>query len=76
MSEFYDYAGHIVDRAKSFVYDELYRSDPPLGKCPACKTREVYEQSRLCSFIVWKGRNGRYIASLYATASRPFWMGF
>jgi len=72
MREIKDYATEIVERAKTFSYEELYRNEPALGECPICR-QEVREQSRFyacaqntgkdsaCRFIVWKEKNGRYI---------------
>jgi DNA topoisomerase-3 len=79
MAEIYGYANEIVTRAKEFSYEELYGNDPPLGECPLCKTREVFEQSRFycckgnngrepdCRFIIWKERSGRYIDRVTVT---------
>ena len=36
MCEIADYTVEIVDRAKSFAYDELYDANDVLGTCPAC----------------------------------------
>ncbi|MFN8608625.1 MAG: DNA topoisomerase 3 [Vulcanimicrobiota bacterium] len=73
MDEVFGDVQAIVERAKTFSYDELYKDDPPLGQCPKCKEADVYEQSRFyackrnngkdapCNFIIWKERSGRYI---------------
>lgn len=73
MDEIISYARDVVDKAKTFQYDELYRNEPPLGKCPGCGQNDVVEQARfyacrsntgkdsVCSFIIWKERSGRYL---------------
>lgn len=73
MREVYGYASEIVEKAKTFSYDQLYERDAPLGGCPKCKQAEVFEQSRFyackrnsgkdspCDFIIWKERSGRYL---------------
>ncbi len=73
MEEVFGDVQAIVERAKTFSYDELYKDDPPLGRCPKCQQADVYEQSRFyackrnngkdapCTFIIWKERSGRYI---------------
>ncbi|MCA9790628.1 MAG: FAD-dependent monooxygenase, partial [Candidatus Eremiobacteraeota bacterium] len=74
MSEVVEYTEEIVRLAKTFQYDELYHSDPPLGDCPIAKHLKVVERSRFyCSedntgkngqgvgFIIWKEKNGRYV---------------
>lgn len=80
MDEVTDYTHEIVDRARDFDYDAIYEGMPPVGTCPACKTRQVYEKMRVyscegyqgkgvgpCSFSVWKEKNGRYIDRLALT---------
>lgn len=72
--EMREYTIDIVDKAKSFQYDDLYANDPPLGPCPTAPNLQVVERSRFyCSednqgksdtgvgFIIWKERNGRYL---------------
>jgi DNA topoisomerase-3 len=44
MNEIRDYAREIVDRTKTFEFDELYPDTEPLGSCPLC-SRPVYERS-------------------------------
>lgn len=73
MEEVFQYASQIVEKTKTFSYDQLYAKEPPLGDCPKCKQGQVYEQSRFyscqhntgkdsaCSFIIWKERSGRYL---------------
>ena len=73
MEEVFSDVQTIVEKTKTFSYEELYLKDPPLGQCPKCKEAEVFEQSRFyackrntgkeapCTFIVWKERSGRYI---------------
>ena len=72
--EVVEYTEDIVERAKTFQYDELYMEDADLGVCPIAKELKVVERSRFyCSednqgkgsegvgFIIWKERNGRYL---------------
>lgn len=42
MGEMAEYAKEIVERAKTFEYEELYANEPDLGACPAC-SRPVRE---------------------------------
>lgn len=79
MEEVFGDVQRIVERAKSFSYDQLYLKDPPLGRCPKCQQADVFEQSRFyacqrnngkdapCSFIIWKERSGRYIDRVTVT---------
>ncbi|MHB2017219.1 MAG: DNA topoisomerase 3 [Candidatus Xenobia bacterium] len=73
-SEVTTYTEDIVEAAKGFDYDAIYAGEPPLGQCPLCKQRQVYEKIRFyacegfrgphdfdCTFRVWKEKNGRYI---------------
>ncbi len=64
----------IVDKARTFDYEDLYKNDAPIGKCPLC-SRPVYQQSWFyrcqkdesvpdeedCPFRIWKDKAGRYI---------------
>lgn len=72
--EVVEYTEDVVERAKTFQYDELYLQDEPLGVCPIAPELKVVERSRFyCSednkgkdsagvgFIIWKERNGRYL---------------
>jgi DNA topoisomerase-3 len=72
--EVVEYTIDIVEKAKSFQYDDLYANDEPLGPCPTAPGLQVVERSRFyCSednqgksdvgvgFIIWKERNGRYL---------------
>lgn len=74
MSEIQDYTIEVVNRAKDFEYGELYKKDPPLGRCPVCRQKQVFEQARFyacedntgkgasaCNFIIWKEKGGRYL---------------
>ncbi len=69
-----EYTKEIVEKAKTFQYDELHAEDEPLGPCPIATHLNVVERSRFyCSednqgkadvgvgFIIWKERNGRYL---------------
>jgi DNA topoisomerase-3 len=72
MSEISDYTVEIVDRAKTFGYDELYDDNEVLGDCPACG-RPVIEMAWFyrcvedppreedCSMRFWKDTSGRYL---------------
>ena len=74
MDEIVQYTEQIVDRAKTFEYDELYPDTDPLGFCPICK-RPVHERSWFyrclevpdvsreddCPFRIWKDKSGRYM---------------
>ncbi|MBQ7502182.1 DNA topoisomerase 3 [bacterium] len=73
MHDIEDYTKEIIERARSFDYDEIYGADEPLGLCPLCGKHQVYEKMRFyaceanrgekdsCEFLVWKDKNGRYI---------------
>jgi DNA topoisomerase-3 len=72
MDEIVDYTLAVVERAKTFSYDELYPDEDTLGFCPLCK-RPVYERSWFyrcletpdddedCPFRIWKDKSGRYM---------------
>jgi len=74
MDEIVTYTNEIVERAKTFEYDELYPDDESLGDCPSCK-KPVYERSWFyrcketpdiereddCQFRIWKDKSGRYM---------------
>ncbi len=74
MEEVEDYTRAIVERAKTFGYDELYGHEPALGPCPAC-SRPVREYAWFyrceekpdvspeedCSMRFWKDTSGRYL---------------
>ncbi len=74
MNEIRNYTVEIVDRAKSFDYDDLYPDGEPFGSCPLCK-RPVFERSWFyrcnevpdagkdddCPFRIWKDKSGRYM---------------
>ncbi len=92
MREIEGYAREIVERAKTFSYEELYRNEDALGVCPVCGGA-VREQSRFyacekntgkdseCRFIIWKEKNGRYIdrntiTELLTQAETPELEGF
>ena len=74
MNEISDYACEIVDRAKTFEYDELYDMDETLGDCPSCgrgviemtwfyrcKPVEGVEREDDCPMRFWKDTSGRYL---------------
>ncbi len=74
MREIVDYTKEVVDVTVSFDYEDLYKDDPLLGKCPLCD-RPVYERSWFyrceevpdvsreedCPFRIWKDKSGRYV---------------
>ncbi len=74
MNEIRTYTVEIVDRAKSFDYDDLYPDGEPFGQCPQCQ-RPVFERSWFyrckevpdvekdddCTFRIWKDKSGRYM---------------
>ncbi len=73
MSEIEDYAREIVEHARTFEYDELYATEPPLGPCPRTG-RPVKERAWFYSadeapddteerkpMLFWKDTSGRYI---------------
>ncbi len=74
LDEMADYAKEIVERAKTFEYDELYAKDAPLGPCPKCG-RPVVEMAWFyrcqpdpkaaegedCPMRFWKDTSGRYM---------------
>jgi DNA topoisomerase-3 len=75
LDEMREYAGEIVERAKTFEYHELYAKEPDLGPCPACG-RPVIEMAWFyrckpvenlpegtpdCPMRFWKDTSGRYL---------------
>jgi DNA topoisomerase-3 len=74
LDEMKEYATEIVERARSFEYEEVYGTDPPLGPCPRCG-RPVYESAWFyrclpvpevepdddCPMRFWKDTAGRYL---------------
>jgi DNA topoisomerase-3 len=74
MNEIKEYATAVVDRAKTFEYDELYDANQSLGRCP-CGEEDVIEQAWFyrcrekpgvdretdCPFRMWKDTSGRYL---------------
>ena len=72
MQEMEDYTREIVEHAKGFEYEDLYRNDPPLGPCPRCgrpvverpwfyRCQEDPPRDEDCPFRIWKDTSGRYI---------------
>ena len=74
MAEITAYAAEVVDRTKSFEYDDLYDAEDVLGDCPACgrpviemawfyRCREQPDVSREdgCPMRFWKDTSGRYL---------------
>jgi DNA topoisomerase-3 len=74
MTEIAEYATEIVERAKTFEYDELYDANQTLGPCPNCG-RPVIEMAWFyrcqpvegvapeqdCPMRFWKDTSGRYL---------------
>jgi DNA topoisomerase-3 len=74
MKDMREYTTEIVDRAKSFDYEDLYPDDEVLGPCPGC-AKPVYERGWFyrclespgvtreddCPFRIWKDKSGRYM---------------
>ncbi len=72
MVEITDYAKDLVERAKTFEYDELYEKDEPLGPCPSCqrpvremvwfyRCEEEPAREEDCPLRFWKDTSGRYL---------------
>lgn len=72
MAEITEYTVAIVERAKTFGYDELYDENEVLGLCPSCKReviemawfyrcREEPEREEDCPMRFWKDTSGRYL---------------
>ncbi len=72
MSEVTSYAVEVVDRAKTFSYDELYADAEDLGPCPRCggPVREMAwfyrcpideDREKDCPMRFWKDTSGRYL---------------
>ncbi len=74
MAEIENYAREVVERAKTFEYEELYELDEDLGPCPRCgrPVREYawfyrcdpvpdVEPDDDCPLRFWKDTSGRYI---------------
>jgi len=72
MEEMKDYAREIVERGKSFEYEDLYAADPPLGTCPRCgrpvvegpwfyRCEEKPPREEDCPLRIWKDTSGRYL---------------
>jgi DNA topoisomerase-3 len=74
MRQMVEYTSDVVDKARSFDYEDLYPDEEPLGPCPGCR-RPVYERSWFyrckevpdvsaeddCQFRIWKDKAGRYM---------------
>ena len=72
MREMEAYTREIVERAKTFEYEDLYASDPPLGDCPRCgrpvvegpwfyRCQELPAREEDCPLRIWKDTSGRYL---------------
>jgi len=72
MSEITDYTVEVVERAKTFGYDELYDEKETFGPCPSCgrpviemawfyRCREEPARAEDCPMRFWKDTSGRYL---------------
>ncbi|MBN1419819.1 MAG: DNA topoisomerase 3 [Planctomycetes bacterium] len=71
MEEMVQYTREVVENAREFEFENLYRGDPPVGICPCPKKRPVVEgpffyrcvqtEEDPCPFVIWKERSGRYM---------------
>jgi DNA topoisomerase-3 len=72
MSEITDYTVEIVERAKTFGYDELYDDNKVFGACPSCgrpviemawfyRCKEDPPREEDCPMRFWKDTSGRYL---------------
>ncbi len=78
MAEIEAYTREVVERAKTFEYEDLYAKDEPLGPCPNCgrpvveapwfyRCQEKPERDPDCPLRIWKDTSGRYIDRSAAT---------
>ena len=78
MAEIEAYTREVVERAKTFEYEDLYAKDAPLGPCPNCgrpvvempwfyRCEEKPERDPDCPLRIWKDTSGRYIDRNSAT---------
>jgi DNA topoisomerase-3 len=81
IKEIGDYVGEVVNKVKDFDYDLMFPDQNPLGKCPICKTKNVYERAWFfacetntrdnhehgCGLLLWKDSYGRYLNRRTAT---------
>ena len=74
MTEITDYAVQVVERAKTFGYEELYQDAEDLGPCPSCggpvtemawfyRCPENEDKEKDCPMRFWKDTSGRYLDS-------------
>lgn len=72
MTEITDYAVQVVERAKTFGYEELYQDAEDLGPCPSCgeqvkemawfyRCPENEDKEKDCPMRFWKDTSGRYL---------------
>ena len=73
MSEVTTYAVEVVERAKTFGYEELYADAEELGRCPSCGrpvlemawfyrcTPPLEDRDLDCPMRFWKDTSGRYL---------------
>jgi len=72
MSEITDYTVEVVDRAKTFGYEELYDDEETFGPCPSCgrpvieyawfyRCKEEPPREEDCPMRFWKDTSGRYL---------------
>lgn len=92
MHEVTTYAVEVVERAKTFGYEELYADAPELGPCPSCgrpvvemawfyRCRELEDAEEDCPMRFWKDTSGRYldpgaVRALIADGQTPILDGF
>jgi DNA topoisomerase-3 len=77
MQNMFHFTEKLVEKARSFEYESIYKNEKSLGSCPNCKTGLIQEgfwgykcsnsgnpktpKDTDCSFIIWKEKNLRYI---------------
>ncbi len=77
MQDMFDFTTTIVDKARNFEYDAIYKKDLSLGNCPVCEKGKVFEgfwgykcnlagnskekKEGECTYIIFKEKNQRYI---------------
>jgi len=73
MNEISQYVQKVVKLAHEFKFDKIYKNIDPLGQCPLCQNKQVYERAWFyscetqtlktegCGLKIWKDFSGRYI---------------
>jgi DNA topoisomerase-3 len=67
-----DYVRDVTQKAQDCDLDVIYPNENPLGKCPLCRDKKVYEKSWFyacetnrsrsgCGLLLWKNSYGRYL---------------